>query len=53
MKITTYTCDVVGCNAQADIMDQIEIPGTKGTFLRYVCKEHLRKVWDMFGCVVP
>lgn len=52
MKISTYTCDMVGCSAQAGIMDQIEIPGTNGTFRRYVCKKHLKDVWKLFGCVV-
>ncbi len=52
MKTETFTCDFVGCCAAASYMDQIEIPGSKGVFLRYVCKEHLQKLWEMFGCVV-
>lgn len=53
MKVTTFTCDVVGCCAQADTMDSIEIPGSKGVFQRNVCNDHLQKLWVMFGCVVP
>lgn len=52
MKHEYYTCDVVDCINQAEIMDQVEIPGSKGSFLRHVCKDHLKKLWDMFGCVV-